>query len=161
MKSKILFIIGIVMLAFLMIFILFDLFGGNLNYFLKTPLLWQYEVTWVMFYLYSALIDVSFISYTVLKARDFFKNINGSRFGSLAKSVGGVAITLFSVGVCGAWHFIYRHWFHNPFNMSNATMQAIFKNYILISCIVISIAILMNLIALTLKIVAIARKKAK
>ena len=144
MKPKKFFIIGVLMLVVFVAYVLLCGFVTELS-------LWNYNVTWILFYVYSAIMIIAFLWYTTLKSRDLIKKAESSRIASLAGALGGVGCALFTFGLCFIWYAANRPQMGSPFGeMTHAIYNAYF---------IIMAAFLLSTI--TLKTVAWANKLRK
>ena len=140
MKPKNFFIIGMLMLV---VFVAYILLGG----FVTELSLWHYKVTWILFYVYSAVMIIAFLWYTTLKSRDLIKKADSSRIASLAGALGGVGCALFTFGICFVWYAANRPHMGTPFNLSSETIRLVYNSYVIITLILLISAAILKVVA--------------
>ena len=113
MKTKKLFIVGIAMFVLLVAYIAFDMYVPSMNS-------WRYNVTWIIFYVYSSLMVFAFILHAVLRGRDLIKNMGNLRTEAQAGVLGGIGCALLSFAFCFIWFAINRPQLNGPEWMSLA-----------------------------------------
>ena len=138
MKSKWLFIGGIIMLPLLIAYIFL---GINLS----VRSLWPYYATlWIVLYILSAIIMLVFLVYAALKLRDLIKNSNGSRVNSLAGIFAGVGCALLTFAICFVWYAINHPEMDAPLSLT--VTHAIYNIYAVITVALLLGAILLKII---------------
>ena len=113
MKTKKLFIVGIAMFALLLAYIAFDMFVPSMHS-------WRYNVTWIIFYVYSSLMVLTFILHAVLRGRDIAKDTDNRNTEAWAGVWGGIGCALLSFEFCFIWFAINRPQLNGPEWMSLA-----------------------------------------
>ena len=107
MKTKKLFIVGIAMFVLLIAFIAF-------NMSVDLPDAWNYDVTWIIFYVYSSLMVLVFILHAVFRGIYIAKNKGNWNTGEWAGFWGGIGCALLTFELCFIWFVINRPTLSGP-----------------------------------------------
>ena len=141
MKTKILFIAGIIMCPGILAYILVC------SAFSDPRDLWPpFEMFWIILYLWTAITMLDFMLFSVLKLYDLIKKSNGSRMDSLAGVLGGVGCALFTFAVCFVWYAVNHPTMSAPF-VSVEVARFVYISYAIITVLMLIGAVVLKIIA--------------
>ncbi len=152
MKTKIFFVIGLLMLG---IFVAYALLGGFFNYIS----LWHVKETWNVFYIYSAIMIAIFLLPAVIHIIEFVRK-DDTVLNMLAAVCGSIGCSMFGFGLCFFWYAINRPQMGTPFGLE--LTRFIYNVYIIITILMLISAIVLKIaVVVTNVIEKINMRKAK